>query len=238
MYDNPLGKPHDEMVSDVYPMTRYQFMRIMGFDEDTVRANEQGFVTQAQRNILKRELKDESDAMWLMFTVFMGVAVLLALIVQAQGIPMMNLVVAGGLFFGGFLFLTYRRQSNITGDTKIRKPEQARGAMQLEFGGLGEDRRYWLRVGEERFRLSMQVFRELGEHSHNGYLGVGRIFYAPQSRMILGGELYDHDDYEKRKNDDPDFAEDVTGHKYLSDDEWRGWDDFDALDDEKQKRHA
>jgi hypothetical protein len=223
-YEQPLGKPHDAMPAP--SMSRTMFMRSMGFDEESLRANEQGFVTKAQRTRIKQMLKSEADAMWLYLTIFIAVSIVIALIMQSSGIPMIYLIVAGGIFFGAFFFTTYRRQTGMTADGNVRTLEKAQGIMQLEFGGLGEDRRYWLRVGNEKFRIGMHTFRALAEQSHNGYLGAGRVYYAPQSRILLAGEVFDHDDIEKRKNDDMDFAEKLKNHEVPSDDDWRGWDDI------------
>jgi len=194
------------------------FARVLGYESHAVDANSQGIMTQAQKQRMAEEMKADADGMWLLMTIFLGVLLLIAFILQGSStVGMDQLLIGGGIMLGGLLFFSYNRRSAMQGDVQDSKIEHVDGMAQLEYGGIGEDRRYWLRVGDKKFRIKQDQFMALNEYD----LAPMRLYYSAYSKTVLSAEVQE---WEKEKNDDKLKNDDLI----LNDSEWQQADEYDA----------
>ncbi len=186
------------------PLSTAALMEIFDFNEQDLMANRNGFATRAQRSLLGEELKNDADAMWLMVTILLIPAAVVALIMVMQGIPLLYLVIGAGILLGTMLAYAYRRQTGTRQDTENLRVRSAQGEISIQPAGLriGEAA---VRVGDERFVVPAVQARALAEYMP----GVVRVYYGEHSRQILSAEALREVRGDKLKVEDLQEEEDA-----------------------------
>jgi hypothetical protein len=179
------------------PLQNDMLPTLFGFTRNDFDANLDGQLSEKQRDKLAKELKGEADSMWLLLSIFLGVAMLLALIFTLQGMDMGPLLLGAGAIVAPFMFIAYRRQRAITGDTQDDRVQAVEGVWDLA-GDYGKED-FRLVVGKERLKIGQRTFDFLRNRAP-GYL---RAYYAEKSKLLLSAEVLPmpYDEEEKLKND-------------------------------------
>lgn len=171
-------------------------MEIFDFDDHAIMTNERGFVTNRQKQKITDRLQDETDSMWLMVTIFLATAVLLALIFTMQGYAPLPLVIGVGLVIGGLLLVGYRRQQGLKQDNARLRTHRVDG-VPLVLPTLSADKQAILKIGNKDLPISYQQAAALSEFA----LPMMRIYYASHSKQILSAEVLDNEEVLKLKNE-------------------------------------
>lgn len=195
-------KTHD----DLPPLYNSTLMEAFGFSEDDLEANRRGFVIRSQRAGVETEMKAEADGMWLIMTVLLGVTLLLAVIFNMNGLPMMPLLIGAAIMLLPFLWFSSRRQTRLRADAEKPKLARVQGQPRLRMRGRLEDAGddFRLEIDDRSFPLSREGFRLISQFD----LPPMRVYYLPNSNQLLSAEVLRRDDMEKLKNDELELAED------------------------------
>lgn len=191
-------------------------MEIFEFDEHSIMTNERGFVTNNQKQRIVDSLQEETESMWLLATIFLGTAVLLAVIFTMQGYPPLPLVTAVSIVLGGLLFVGYRRQQGLKQDNERLRTERVEG-VPLVMPTLSADKQVILKIGGKDLPISYQQAGALNEF----VLPLMRIYYASNSKQILSAEVLDNDEILKLKNENliEDEQVEVYAERQLDDEQ-------------------
>lgn len=202
------GKP-----KELPPLTNGALMQALDFTEADLRANQQGFITRAQKAALYGEVKEESDAMWLILMMMLGVTLLLAVIMSSQGMEMLPLVIGAAIIIGPMMWISYNRQKRLRGDAEKSKIARVRGPLHLHgIGRFEAAQSHVIQVGKHYFYIRETAYRQLSQYDATECM----VYYVPQTRQLLSIEVrpaYTYEDekakrewlgeeYEKPKNDD------------------------------------
>ncbi|MGJ3240651.1 MAG: hypothetical protein ACFE0Q_18225 [Anaerolineae bacterium] len=192
-------------------------MEIFDFDRDAVLSNAQGFVTRHQKERIADTLREEADSMWLMVTIFLGTAVVLAMIFSLQGYAPLPLVIGVGLVIGTLLLIAYNRQSVLKADTNRLRTLRVEGEPEIR-ATLSGDKQAELVIAEKKLPISYQQAAALNEF----VLPALRVYYAANSNQILSAEVLPDVGGRKLKNEDlmleADDAEIIDYDTYDNDD--------------------
>ncbi|MEM9953722.1 MAG: hypothetical protein AAF846_19085 [Chloroflexota bacterium] len=198
MSEQPKPKKDKRFSDGSRPMIYTEsLMEIFGFDATALRSNDGGFVTNAQKQNIQEELKSEADSMWLLATIFLGTAVLLALIFTFQGYPVMPLVIGVGGLTAAVFGIGYFRQSRLAKDTDRLRAVSVEGVPIIRNTLSARDRQATLEIGGQKLPITYEEAMALSEFE----LPVMRIYYAANSKQILSAEVLHSPDVEKLKND-------------------------------------
>jgi hypothetical protein len=172
-------------------------MEIFDFDSLTLDMNRRNFVTKTQRDMITAHLKEEADATWLLLTMAMGVAVVLAIIFAMQGLPTPQLLIAMAAFMIPLAWYGYAHQGGLRKDMQRLRAMRIDGIPNLRTGSRGGE--MFLTIGTQSLPISLTQARALSEFR----MPMMRIYYAEHSKQILSAEIvYD----EKYKHEDLDEA--------------------------------
>ena len=172
-------------------------MEILDFNRGDLEMNRNGGVTAKQKDKIKDVLKEEADSMWLLTTIFLGVAVLLALIFTLQGYPPMALAIGAGVVILPMVAIAYFRQGNLRNDVDRLRTYQIEGVPHIS-GSYKSAREAVLNIGEEQFPITFEQAKALSEFS----LPPMRVNYASNSKQILSAEVLSDREIDKLKNED------------------------------------
>lgn len=178
-------------------------MEIFDFNESALLTNQRGFVTEPQKRQIADTLKGEADSMWLMLTIMLGTAVLLAIIFTLQGYPPLPLVIGVGLILAPLLWLAYRRQNKLQQDSNRLRTYNVEGYPSLTGSYVG-DSQAEIVIGEQKLPISYAQAKALSEFN----LPLMRIYYASHSKQILSAEVLHDINLDKLKNEDLQEDED------------------------------
>lgn len=176
------------------PLSTAALMEIFDFNEQDLMANRNGFATNAQRSRLGEELREDADSMWLMLTILLIPAAVVALIMVMEGLPLMSLVIGAGILIGAMLAFAYRRQTGMREDAEKLKVRSVEGDMMV-LPGIGEAR---VIIGDQRFRVSLPQAKALSEY----FPGVVRVYHSANGRQILSAEALREVNVDKLKVED------------------------------------
>ena len=198
MSEYPKPKKDKRLSANGLPLIHTQsLMEIFEFDDHAIMTNERGFVTNRQKQKIADTLQEETDSMWLMATIFLATAVLLALIFTLQGYAPLPLVIGVGLVVGGLLFVGYRRQQGLKLDDNRLRTERVDGVPSVR-AHISGDTQAQLVIGDKKLPISYQQAAALMEFA----LPMMRIYYASNSKQILSAEVLDREEVLKLKNED------------------------------------
>ncbi|MEO0597633.1 MAG: hypothetical protein AAF126_16105 [Chloroflexota bacterium] len=172
-------------------------MEILDFNRGDLEMNRNGGVTAKQKDKIKEVLKGEADSMWLLTTIFLGVAVLLALIFTMQGYPPVPLAIGAGVVILPMVAIAYFRQGNLRDDVDRLRTYQIEGVPYIS-PSFKSVREATLNIGEEKFPISIEQAEALNEFS----LPPMRVNYAANSKQILSAEVLSDREIDKLKNED------------------------------------
>ncbi len=172
-------------------------MEIFGFDDNALRTNDNGFVTASQKQGINDEIKSEADAMWLLLTIFLGTAVLLAIIFSFQGYAPLPLVIGAGGLIGAMLAIAYFRQSRLQQDSERLRSYRVDGVPQIR-ATLSGDKQVIMQINDQKLPISYQQAAALSEFE----LPMMRVYYAQHSKQVLSAEVLVNDNFDKLKNED------------------------------------
>lgn len=197
-HDDELAKASEKLKQSSFerpPLHTETLMHIFRFDDVALGANRSALATRPQKEALNDELRAESDAMRLMLTIFLGAALLVALILRMQGLPSLPLVIGGGLVIGSFFAYSQWRQNRIRRDLERVQVRSVQGQAAVIWGNAyrGEA---WLMIGLLKFQISREQARALEEYR----IGQLRVYYVNESKHILSAESLRDSDGEKLKN--------------------------------------
>ncbi|QPC82613.1 hypothetical protein G4Y79_23475 [Phototrophicus methaneseepsis] len=194
------------------PLDNNMLPTLFGFTRADFEANEDGYLTTSQSDKLAKHVKGEADSMWLLLTIFLGVAMFLALVFTLQGLEMGPLLLGAGAIIAPFMFLAYRRQRALTGDSQENRVVAIEGMWDI-VGNYSKDE-FYLVVGGKRLKISPRAFDFLRSRG-SGYL---RAYYAEKSKVLLSAEVLPMPE-EKLKNDklkNEDIADGEGQHDRLA----------------------
>lgn len=171
---------------------------MLGFTEDDLEANQRGRLTNRQKERINREVKDEADSMWLMLGIFLGTALLLALIFTLEGLPIATMLIGAGAVVLPFMYIAYRRQNALVTDMQGDRIGQVEGYAELAMqsatrGGIFN---YRMIVNREVIKIDEDAYKRLSRYAP-GYI---RAYYSKRGKILLSAEMID-DGQHKLKND-------------------------------------
>jgi len=179
------------------PLSTAALMEIFDFNEQDLMSNRNHFATKAQRKVLSEELQNDADSMWQMLTILLIPTAVVAVIMVAQGLPMLYLVIGAGIMLGGMLAYAYRRQIGTRKDADNLRVRSAQGEIHISPAGL--------RVGEAAVHVGSEVFHVPGAQAKaltEYRSGMVRVYYAENSRQILSAEALQEVRADKLKVED------------------------------------
>ncbi|MGB1288197.1 MAG: hypothetical protein ACPG7F_16790 [Aggregatilineales bacterium] len=192
---------------DLPPLYNDTLMNILGITHHDIEGNQRQQVTVNQRSKFQGDLKEDSDASWLLMNIGLGVLLLLSLIFLVEGLPMNQLVFGGGVYMGAFFFTAYRRQTGIRNDMQAADIKTVRGFPQLlDTGRLDrDDGRYWMMMGRERFKITAEQYRRLNQYD----IPELNAYYAARTNTLLAAEVVPfYDEKAKKAKNDRLLADD------------------------------
>jgi hypothetical protein len=197
-HDDELQEKRKRLQDEGLPSLQSEtLMEIFDFDSLTLDMNRRNFVTKNQRDMITAHLKEEADATWLLLTMTMGVAVVLAIIFAMQGLPTPQLLIAMAAFMIPLAWYGYSHQGGLRKDMERLRAMRIDGIPDLRTGSRGGE--MFMNVGSQSLPISLAQARALSEFR----LPMMRIYYAEHSKQILSAEIvYD----EKYKHEDLDEA--------------------------------
>jgi hypothetical protein len=197
-HDDDLQEKRKRLQDDDLPSLQSEsLMEIFDFDSLTLDMNRRNFVTKTQRDMITAHLKEEADATWLLLTMAMGVAVVLAIIFAIQGLPTPQLLMALAAFMLPLGWFGYAHQGGLRKDMARLRAMRIDGIPDMRRGVRGGE--VFLNIGTQSLPITTAQARALSEFR----LPMMRVYYAEHSKHILSAEIvYD----EKYKHEDLDEA--------------------------------
>lgn len=198
--DEPLPL-EDEKTKPLPPATTRDLQAIFGFTDAELNANRMGRFSNEQRAMLADNLKEEVDGMWLMLTIMLGTAALIALIVFPAGDMTFPMILAIGGVIGAFIIFSQRRQAKAREMQDSQRVKQIVGTPQLNIARwrTGEGS---LIIGDRRFTITSDQLIRLSRF-HLPYM---KVYYTQNGERVISAEVL------TRYNDDlsmDEAAEDV-----------------------------
>jgi hypothetical protein len=172
-------------------------MEIFDFDSLTLDMNRRNFVTKTQRDMITAQLKEEADSIWLLLTMAMVVAVVLAIVFATQGLPTPYLLAGMAAFMLPLGWYGYAHQGGLRKDMARLRAMRIDGIPDMRMGARGGE--MFLTIGNQSLPITRAQARALSEFR----LPMLRVYYAEHSKHILSAEIvYD----EKYKHEELDEA--------------------------------
>lgn len=195
-----------EETRKVYQPSLYTatLMDIFNFNETDLEANRRGIITNAQKRDVQESVQQDSNDIWQLVTIFLGVTLLIAVITAGQD-NMVAVLIGAGIMIGPLLWIGYRRQNRAKVDLEKPRVKSIRGAIQPTSGITSG---YTLSVKDKRFDVSMEQWQSIARHQQ----AYAAVYYLPNSNRILSAEILQPSATEKAKMGDQtiiDRAEDA-----------------------------
>lgn len=181
----------EEPQSFLDELSQETLVDLLNITESTVRLNRAGKLTSDQQTFVRTHMKSDDDSTWLLTTVFMGTALLLALIFILQGLPTMPFLLGGGIFAGSFALYTYMRRQNRERDLSVRVGRVTGDLRLVRSNSLNQ---WALVIGDKFFAIS-QTLAEKFDGYQPPYVAA---YYTIGTNTLLSMEVLST---EKRKND-------------------------------------
>jgi hypothetical protein len=173
----------DEKLKNLPTATTRDLQEIFGVTDAELNANRMGRFSDAQRAMLQDNLKEETDGMWLMLTIMLGTAALIALIVFPAGEMTLPMILAIGGVIGAFMAFSYRRQTKAREMQDSQRVKQIAGVPELRLARwrTGEGS---LIIGDRRFSISSEQLIKLSRFK----LPYMKIYYTQNGERVLSAE--------------------------------------------------
>lgn len=175
-------------------ITNSDLQDIFQFTGVELNANRMGRFSPVQQERLANEVKAEIDGMWLMLTILLGTAVLIAVIVSPAGDRTVPLVLSIGGVLAAFMFYSYRRQGKARDMADSQRVKQLAGTPALQMGGLRSNGGGTLVVGDRTLRIPTDQLMQLSQYN----LPYMKLFYTQNGEQVISAEVL------TRHNDDLD----------------------------------
>lgn len=174
----------DEKTKPLPQITTRDLQEIFGFTDAELNANRMGRFSNEQRAMLEGNLKEEVDGMWLMLTIMLGTAALIALIVFPAGEMTLPMILAIGGVIGAFMAFSYRRQAKAREMSESQRVKQIAGVPQLNIARwrTGEGS---LIIGERRFTITSDQLIRLSRFQ----LPYMKVYYTQNGERVISAEV-------------------------------------------------
>jgi hypothetical protein len=164
---------------------------ILGMDSAALIPNRQGRLTDTQRQRIREALLAEMAGQSLLFNIFIGTALFLALIFVLESLNMVYLAIGAGALISAFMLWTLRRQSHLRNDLEYRV-QRVEGILRLhrvaDHHALSIDKVY--------LPITAEAFNQLSEHE----MPLCRAYLSGKTGALLSLEVLQTYGDEKPKN--------------------------------------
>jgi hypothetical protein len=191
--DAPQDHSLDESFSPLEEMTQETLLNVLNISENTIRLNRAGKLTRDQETFVKQHQKHDDDATWLLTTIFMGTAVLLAMIFALQGLSMSYLLLGGFIFFGAFALYSTSRRFARSRDLELRVGKTTGDLRLIRSNSL---KQWGLVIGDKFFAISENLAEKFDGYQHP----FVAAYYTLGTNTLLSIEVVGPQ--QKRKNDE------------------------------------
>jgi hypothetical protein len=180
--DAPQDDSLDESFSPLEEMTQETLLNVLNISENTIRLNRAGKLTRDQETFVKQHQKHDDDATWLLTTIFMGTAVLLAMIFALQGLSMSYLLLGGFIFFGAFALYSTSRRFARSRDLELRVGKTTGDLRLIRSNSL---KQWGLVIGDKFFAISENLAEKFDGYQHP----VVAAYYSLGTNTLLSIEV-------------------------------------------------